>query len=569
MTAQRRPWALVVAVLAPMVLAGCVSVPTSGPVRLGEPVTGANRGVEKLISSPSAGATPTAIVEGFLAANARPADDYAVARSYLASTVQEEWKPSAGTVVYDDSSVGSRLTATGPSVVLTGPEVGTISGSDLFRSADPGRKLSRQFTLRQEIGEWRIDGVEPGLVLTSTDVQRDYQGLDRYFLNAGKNRLVPDRVLVPQDRPGVQTALVRGLLTGPSEWLAPAVSTAFPAGTQLAIDAVPLVGSTATVDLSTQALTADDATRRLMSAQLVWTLTSLEAVKRVRITVSGQPFSVPGVGNEISRQDFAGVDPNVLGSGSPAYAIVGKKLSILTPDGAQAVPGTLGEGVIRESSAAINLDSTVAAITVAITGAAGTVFTANLQAGSAPLARTRSTSIGSLSYTVGGDLWVVDSASGVVQVIPVAGRASTVAVEGSGRVISVRMARDGARAALVVRGATGGTSLFLARVVTGLQGRRLESPRLVESEVTGVADVAWVDADTLVMIGQSATAPRQVFQVVVGDLGVAKLGGVAGMTSLTAAPGSPILVSAVGGIYESSGVGWTPALAAKSPAYPG
>ena len=111
MAAQRRPWAWLVAAAAPMVLAGCVSVPTSGPVRLGEPVTGASRGVEKLISRPSAGATPAAIVEGFLAANARPADDYAVARSYLASTVQEEWKPSAGTVIYDDASVGSRLTA--------------------------------------------------------------------------------------------------------------------------------------------------------------------------------------------------------------------------------------------------------------------------------------------------------------------------------------------------------------------------------------------------------------------------------------------------------------------------
>jgi len=551
------------------VLAGCVSVPTSGPVRVDQPVPGAGAGVSPVVGPPEPGALPAAIVTGFLEANVSPTDNYAVARSYLAEEVRDEWNPAAGTTIYGNDLPAFQLTSRGATVQLQAPLNGTIDASDAYQVSPPGARLSTDFEVRRVDGEWRISGVRPGLLLTVRDIERDYAGLDRYFLNAAGSRLVPDRVLVSARRPGVQTTLVRGLLAGPSAWLKPAVTTAFPAGTQLGIDAVPLVGSTATVDLSTQALGADDATRRLLAAQIVWTLTSLEAVQRVRITVGGQPFPLPGVGDVVTRADFGGVDPNVLAPGTTGYAVVGQSLSVLAPGGAQPVPGAFGEGAVVTRSSAVNLDSTFAAATVGVAGATGTVFTAALREGSSPASRTRTGSVGSLSYSTGSELWVVDASTGGVRVVPAVGRTRSVAVEGIGRVVVARLARDGSRVALVVRSASGASSLLLARVVRVGPSVAFQAPRIIENQVSGVVDVAWVDADTIAVIGQTETAPSQVFQVEVGDLGISEFGGVRGMIRIAAAPGSPLLAEGTGGIWENSGSGWQLVTQARSPAYPG
>ena len=171
---------------------------------------------------------------------------------------------------------------------------------------------------------------------------------------------------------------------------------------------------------------------------------------------------------------------------------------------------------------------------------------------------------------MGGDLWIVDSTSGRVKTLAPRGAIQDVPTEGSGRVVALRMARDGARAALVVRAADGTTSLLLARVVRGSGGLRVQAPRLVENQVSDVVDVAWADADTLVVIGQTAVESRQVHQVVVGDVGVTALGRVQGMTRLAAAPGSPLLLAGAGGVWENAGTGWRLTVAgARAPAYPG
>ena len=279
--------------------------------------------------SPKEGSTPTDIVTGFLLANASSVNDYAIARSYLAPEISEGWNPNAGAVVYDDAT-GLNLSERGTTVALSEPQNGTMTSAGSYQPSPAGSRLRTDFTLRKVDGQWRIVGVRDGLLLSVRDVESVYQGVDRYYFNERRTALVPDRVLVPGDRAGVQTTLVRGLLQGASAWLAPAVSTAFPSGTTLAIDSVPVVDGVATVDLSREVLGADDAARRLLSAQLVWSLTSLGTVNGVRITVSGQPLSVPGVADVMTRSDFAGVDPNVLALGTPGYVVIGKKLCVLS-----------------------------------------------------------------------------------------------------------------------------------------------------------------------------------------------------------------------------------------------
>jgi hypothetical protein len=74
-------------------------------------------------------------------------------------------------------------------------------------------------------------------------------------------------------------------LKGPSDWLAPAVSTAFPAGTALSLNSVTVADGVASVDLNAKALTAKGSARRLMKAQIRSTLGQLPNVFSVAISI--------------------------------------------------------------------------------------------------------------------------------------------------------------------------------------------------------------------------------------------------------------------------------------------
>ena len=73
--------------------------------------------------------------------------------------------------------------------------------------------------------------------------------------------------------------------------------------------------------------------------------------------------------------------------------------------------------------------------------------------------------------------------------------------------------------------------------------------RRVENELSGVVDVAWSDADRLSVVANSASGARQIVDVVVGGTAVVERGGVTGIRHVAAAPGSPTLVEAEGGVW--------------------
>ncbi len=550
-------------------LAGCASIPTSGPVSVNPDaqITSQADAVVPVVRPPEVGASPTAIVGGFLQANVSATDDYAVARAFLAPEVSETWRPDAGVIVYDDSN-GLNLKASRTRVMLTAPEQGRLTSEGVFSATSRTSVLSTDFTVRKVDGQWRINGVRNGLLLSVADVERVYVPVDRYFLNPSRTSLVPDRVLVPSDRRGLLTSLVRGVLAGPTRWLAPAVVTAIPSGTRLGIDAVPLDGQTATVDLTPNVLAANDVTRRLLAAQLVWSLTSVSTVKAVKITVSGQPLTLSGLSDVLKRDDFAGVNPQVISSSTAAYVIVGKRIEKITSTGLEPVPGIFGEGSLALSSFAVNLDQSVAAATVSIAGAESTVFTAALEAGSSTQPRTGFASVKSLSYGRGGELWICDA--GKVSITSSTGKTGSVTVQGLTAVTDLRITRDGARAAVVGRDAAGTVNVFLLRVVRSGSKVSLQEPRLIQSDATAVKDVAWTDANSLVVLGKGASGVNQVFQVQVGTGTVRSAGGVSAMTVVASAPNGAVYVQGASGVWVNSGLGWRLTVRGGSdPVFPG
>ena len=301
--------ALAVSALAGFVLSACSGIPSSGPIEQGPTVESTEQAnaIRVIAPPPRSGMTPEQVVEGFLVASASAGDDYGVARQYLTTEASARWVPVTADV---SDAAGMRLSrscsggacresasaASGRTEVVraTGIEVGRIDASGHYTTIVPRSRVRHDFRLVQDAGNWRISSPPKGLVLTVADVERGYRNHSVYFLDPERRVLVPDVRWFPLGRSSQPVTAVRALLAGPSQWLAPAVRTAFPPGTSLSRDSVPVQDGVETVDLSPEALGADDSQRRAMAAQLTWTLTRLGDVAGVVITVSGQPYQVPG-----------------------------------------------------------------------------------------------------------------------------------------------------------------------------------------------------------------------------------------------------------------------------------
>lgn len=560
-------WRRAVAALAVALLAsGCATIPTSGPIQQGEQV-GVDREdqfIRVIARPPLPGMTPTQVVQGFLAASASFDGDHAVARQYLTETANAAWEPAASTVVYDGTL--ELAESGGTQVRATATKGGTITEAGRYDVAPPGKSLDVKYALQQVEGEWRISSLPQGLLLSRADVDRAFRTFDVYFFDPTYSILVPDPRTIPVSGRGLATSLVQRLLAGPTTWLAPAVRTGFPDGTGLALDAVPIDNGVARVDLTAPVLVTDDATRRALSAQLVWTLRQLPDVSSVEITALGQPLAVPGVGSPQPQDAWASVDPGGLTSTASAYAVADGRALVLSPNGNQNVLGGAGEGKPPLSSIAVSPDeSDIAGI-----DKEGALVMGPLAVGGTMVRRLEGDDLAPPSYGTAG-AWVVDRGQGI-RLVRTDGSVTRVPVDGlpkDATVLGIAVARDGTRAALTVRTGTR-TGLLLARIVQRGTALRLSAPIRVESRLTDVLDVAWSDADELAVLGSDGAAAVQAFSVDTARGRVRALGAPEEAQTIAAAPGRPILVGAADGrLYQLSAGTWRPRTTASAPAYPG
>ena len=155
--------------------------------------------------------------------------------------------------------------------------------------------------------------------------------IGKYFVGDG-GALVPDSIYLPSlgDPANVASALMKALLDGPSEWLAPAVTSAIPPDTTLSVESVTITDGIAEVRLSETLLALSDPERSLLAAQIVYTLKQAGGVRGVLITVNGQPYRVPESDpnslaiavEEIPRE----LEPVPFVTGDQLYAVKGNRV---------------------------------------------------------------------------------------------------------------------------------------------------------------------------------------------------------------------------------------------------
>lgn len=546
-----------------VVLVGCASIPTSGPVQTGPALQGINdSGVIRVIARPPLpGASPVQIVQGFLSASAS-LSDFSVAQQYLTPFAAESWSPSGVTVIRGAIQVSEQSSST---VVVGGPLDGIVDKSDHWQVASQGQQFQASFGLTQIDDEWRIAALPDGVIISRTAADRALRSYDVLFLDPSLKVLVPDPITIASTSAGLATTLVKRLLDGPSPWLAPSVTTAIPEGTRLALESVPIINGTAQVQLTEEVLAANSRGRAALSAQIVRTLAPVPGVQSVAITVGGAPLVGVGLEPIASVSSFAEFGPDFLENSDPFALIEGQPSSIKIQDGSASVRGSFNASLLDldlsrdgKSWAAITerRDRLVSGITE--------------QPGQAIYQGANLAS----PQVVGDSVWVVQRGIGIFAVND--GQARPVPVsDATGQnldssVLAIRVSRDRTRAALIVR-ESGRSRLMLSRVESSSGTARLVAAKRIENNALDVLDVAWQAASRLAVLELAGSGTRLItLPLGLGNPQVIDVP--AGATRVAAAPGRTVLVEVPGGatstVYVRSSGRWAMLVTAQAPVYP-
>jgi hypothetical protein len=605
--AGARGRATIAALAAAVAAGGCSTVPTSGPVQqVGAGQVGISQeNPQPIPVPPGPGWTAKQIVSGFLAASASFAGDHAVAREYLDSIAQRNWKPGWAVTVVSTAPTTSNAPAIRrqvsgepeelAQVKVTGLPVATLTGTGQYLASSGSSSESYDFSLIKINGQWRIDTLPTSqLLLTETDFEQVYQPRDVYFLTQSGRTLVPDPVFVPQQATTTElaTGLVNSLLEDPQRgWLSGAAVTGFPAHAWLIGGQVTISGSNAIVNLGEKHATTGRRQLAQMAAQLAWTLASgTPTIQGVLLQINGRPvlrnqYQLP--------QDFSGWVPAQPG-GSSLYFVGShgevQELSGIGQPGSgrvAAVPGAAGTaspgGTPALGSIAVSPNRRWVA---GITAGGGAVYIRDLTRGVwLPPWRPTSGTCTSVSWDAQGNLWI--AAAGEVWMLPPGGTSAPLVTMDGGipgdAVTQFRVAPDGVRVAMIVHGMVDGklvSQVQVAAITHSGPSASVGQPETIGSAIPDPESLSWYGTDDVIVLNGSPSG-SQLYEVPLNGgqpSPIQSAGGdpVSVTATSPASPGPPvgeivlglsdgkIMVSAnLGGSFESTrAVG-------QAPAYPG
>ncbi|GAB3397077.1 LpqB family beta-propeller domain-containing protein [Schumannella luteola] len=551
----RRPLALLVAAAAAIaLLAGCVSIPTSGGVTAHEKQTddSSDGGFAYLPRGPQKGDSQEEILRGFLRAGLGPDDRYAVARSFLTTDFSSSWNPNAAVTISDgsddtveresddtlslDTTVTARVDATGQYRALPGSVVDSMS-----------------FRFAKEKGQWRIAEAPDGTVLSPGNFSLIFAAYPLYFFDPSGDFLVPDLRWFPT-LPSTSERIVRTLLQGPAAWLGSgAVISAFPSGTQLGGNRVSVGDDgTARVDVSDGVLGESTVQKRRMLLQLEASLRSLNTVTSAEMTVGDIVVDVPG-GPATGVDSDPQVDSSPLGIRDGAFGY-------LAPGGVRDL-GALSDRVVALAPTAIALDRDQSSAAVLSSAGVSRVIAANASGvvdGRAGLVAP--------GIDPQGFIWTAPAASpGEIIAVDDQGGQHAVALASpiptGARLADLEVARDGARVILSLNTPTGPIALVAAvqrdgQGVPVRLGAALELP--LPSTTGAILDAAWVDGTNVAVLSTRADGGVQVRVLQIGgkstdagrlDSGVRIVGGNGGSGGLR-------VLGADGRVMQRGGAGW-------------
>ncbi|MRX42866.1 LpqB family beta-propeller domain-containing protein [Agromyces kandeliae] len=474
-------------------LAGCVSIPTSGVVNQGKPeATEQPVDVDVLPRGPREDATQQQILEGFIDAAASPSGNYEIARQFLTPTFADEWE--SGAAVSVDVLADRSYTQLGDDLIrMRVVPQASLAENGQYIAAGSTEPVQLEYRFEQVDEQWRISLAPPGVLIDETSFRLVYRDYSLAFFDPEFRYVVPD-VRWFAGRDSLQTSIVRALLAGPVEWLAPGVASAFPEGVQLGQSTVPVTGGTAEVDLTGPAFD-NLRTIQLMRYQLEQSLAPVRNVDDVSLTLNGVPLSAPETSDLPERT--LRVDPRPAVYDGEAFGYLSSAGDQVTPiEGVSEQVVALGP-----VGAALGSDATAAAVLAAD----GVHF---VRSGADTVLLDPRDGLITPALDVDGTVWSVPrDAPDELAWFAEDGSSAQIGVPwNADRIVSLQLSRDGTRmAALLVDGSR--TRLVAASVVRDGAGVPVElGPVTLELAVSGGTplDVAWLDSRTVGTLTQTS-----------------------------------------------------------------
>lgn len=537
----RRPALVLAATLLALLLTACAGLPTSGPVNAGRPVTEeeGDSDVAFVPAGPSRGATPAQIVEGFIAAGSGTRNNWETAQQFLTPDFRATWRPQAGVTVYRAGERALAEPAEGEIVLTIAPEA-TVDATGAYDVAGEGQ-ITIGFRLERVRDEWRIAEAPDGVILDENRFRSVFRSYELMYFDPSWRFLVPDLRWFPTTN--AATRIAEALVDGaPSPWLAGSVVSAFSADAGLAQRSVPVRSGVAQVSLDSSVRQLEPAVLDRMQTQLQESLAGA-GIPEVDMLVDDQVLTAEPVNVASTR-----IDSRPL---------------VLTADAFGFLSGTQVEEILSLSAAVRSVDA--AAIEVAASRSMAAVQTPTgavlrVETGAAPTEIDSRPGLVAPTVDTLNYIWTVPSGSpDAVVAIGTDGawREIADAWPGATRISAMRVSRDGARIAAVLRDGVR-PSLWVAGIVRDADGVpvALGERRLLAVLPGDGVGLAWGDETSLAL---SYTDGGQTFvlEQPVGGPGTA-LRAPDGITTVAGGnqPGGVRLRDVDGELYVQRGASW-------------
>ncbi|MGI5187964.1 LpqB family beta-propeller domain-containing protein [Promicromonospora sp. CA-289599] len=515
---MRRTTSVAVAAVAALAcvlgLGACAQIPTSGPVRVSTADQDPQADLALLPQGPTPGAPPNEMVDGFLraavAATTSP-KEFQTAREFLTEEVADTWDPDESVRVVREPPIPEPFEAGTDiegaetlEVVVRATTIATLDNAGAYTEAADPRKVNYKFTLTKVGEEWRISGLDNGVLVPANLFNNTFRATRLYFAAEGEDTksLVPDLRWFPRN--SWRRDAVQELLAGPPEWLQGATRSLFPEGTQLVSPTIQEADSDepVAVRLSEQISSATAAQRALIAAQISATFS--EGAGR---TVPIDLFS------DTSRLAVDTAQVNLPATIVQAMFLKDDQLYRLDADGRPVerdLPvdlSTIDPTALAVSPAAVPIvvrDGTDRIVIVSVDGE-------DRPAIEGPDLAAPSVDKFSNTWTSGG--------ANDLRVLPASGTEVTVPVDwlGGRKVLSVSVSPEGSRIAIVSH-APSGTQVQVAGIVRNDDDVPvgLAPPLSVAGPVDGVVEARWSGLTTLSLLTRDGDGVSGVWTAGVG-----------------------------------------------------
>ncbi|MBG6179935.1 LpqB family beta-propeller domain-containing protein [Arthrobacter sp. CAN_A1] len=555
-----------------LVISGCSSIPVSGPVGVitVEPGSGTSDPLIFNPLGPRQDADPESLLNSFIDAGIGAAGDYGVARDYLTEEFAQEWQPEERIIIYSSDPQISATPTAGVFQIQLEVE-GTINAEGIRTGAEATTTESITAELVQNVdGQWRIAAIPNGIMISSPTADLLLETYSLYFYSSSFEHWVPDvRWFV--NRAAIAANIVEAMLEGPAPYLQGSVTSAFPEGTTLGVESVPIVNGTATVDLSADILQdTSDLIRQQMQQQLRVNLAGLNTVNSVQMTV-GQPVFL---GDEIPNPNLIVpvADPPV---GNEQVVVSGSELFLYQADQTVPIEGMPSVAALDPQDPAMSRNEADFAF---LNGNRTRLYTTG--ADEEILLAGTGRNLTAPSFDPNNWIWtastLADGQASTVSAVPPGGtqdRAVPVTAPwlADAEVLELRVSRDGSRV-LVVTEQDGVSRVLLAGIVRNNDRtpQSLSTPR--ELFASGPVNTAkWVSEDT-VIVAETSTEGEVTPEFLGLDGSAEALAPLPGIIHLSAGTGPTAVFAATpDGVRNRVGDTWSdePVEGVQDPAFPG